>query len=199
VSDDNSANPKANPAAQGDAGSPPAALPVLEYATPSQFQVGLRREGRYVVVPHGIDLPDQCIKCGKPADTRFPVALYHMAELRQTKIHVGLCRHHALQGRIVSTVAKSLWALASIPFWYDLLFRWYFYWRRPWIDNPPKLTVAILLVVISAVLFLKPMRPVWRQHSNARFVWLGGAKEPFLKDLPTIHPAESSVFTRDLL
>jgi len=166
LSDDKSNMPETNPAAKGDVASPPAALPVLSYATPDVYRKEVRREGRYVVVPHGKRLPDRCIKCGRPAEARVRLSFNLAFRLKRERVVIGLCGQHAGRRRIGRRIASGAFLLAlatmvATPFAWGALF---------------------FFVVGAIALALTPKLRCRRY--DVTDIWLSGADKAFLDSLP---------------
>ena len=198
MSDDNSANPKANPAAQGDGPPPLPGLPVLSYATPDGFRSEILRDGRYIVLPHGMDLPDRCIKCGKPADVRLPVSISLVVPLRNLKFNIGMCRRHFRQYRLPRLVLGDVFEAAGIVLGVVMFAEWLSEQHATGKDLlVGQIPGCVLLATSAAVHFTKSPH-VWCHKANATASWIGGAKEPFLDQLSPIEPGRKSIFNRDI-
>jgi hypothetical protein len=124
---------KPDPAPQADVpGEPPAALPVLSYATPSAYDLGVWRSGSYVVVSSGADLPDRCVKCNCEASVRIPLRIggqwalqialrprwrAQLIRKRTAPLHVGLCWRHVIEWRTVRIIMGLVFtALGAVLF-----------------------------------------------------------------------------------
>lgn len=176
MSDDKSNMPETNPAAHGDAVPPPAALPVLSYATPGAYQSCAQRDGPCIVLPYGTELPNRCIDCGLPAEARMAVRLWLILPMKLVRVNVPMCGEHARKHRR----APWLNALFAMVFVAACLLA---YFGGPW-------TEALVVSVIIACFVYGSTSPVRYRRHNRTGIWLSGADKAFLDSLPA-GPSES--------
>jgi hypothetical protein len=178
--------------------TPPAALPVLSYATPDEFRSEVLRDGRYIVLPHGMDFPDRCIFCGTPPEVRIPVSFSLVVPLRQVNIRVGLCRRHFRRYRIPRIAVGCIFAAGGIALCIAGLAEWLSVPHGTWSDLFQAQFLGLVALAISAALFFVRTPPVWCQKGNATASWIGGAKEPFLEQLSPVEPNKKPFYQRDI-
>jgi hypothetical protein len=133
---------------------PPLALPVLSYATPTDYQSGILRDGRYIVLPIGTPLPDRCIKCGQPATVYFPVSFTLVFPFQPIKLRVGMCRHHARLERLPRQILGAMFATAGLFYSVIVLID-----RSPspnsmWSDLVERGVPSFICIVMAAALLL---------------------------------------------
>jgi hypothetical protein len=194
-------NPQTNPASAGAAQPPAGPLPVLSYATPGKFQTGVLRDGRFIALPYGVDLPPECVKCGKPAEVYYPITFTPFLQLRQITLRVGLCHRHdyARRHRIACRACSGALGLAGIASCAMAGLQKLLRPRLDWFDSELALASAVILLPIAVALPFVSYRPLSVQHTNMTTIWLGGAKEPFLEHLSPVEPDQRSIFTREIL
>jgi hypothetical protein len=164
----------------------PAPLPVLAYATPAVYRAEVRRERRYVVVPHGLDLPDRCVVCNAPAHVRMriwagirPDGMGYLSRT-YTMINAGFCRIHAGRPRRAFWIRVGIWAtIALAAIGLNFIVR---------CIDPDALTagysVGAFAILIMLISLTAPARPLTCRRCDAHAVWLKGASDAFLESLP---------------
>jgi hypothetical protein len=162
---------------------PPAVVPVLSYATPGKYQAEIQREGRYIVLPHGMDLPDRCVRCGKEAAVRYSISMALVIPIKEVVIKVGMCRMHARERQKFYRWRYIKWTLPGLAIYGVLVIQWLLHRRVSWFYPDQLAAVGGVFAVVLAIICLAPFRPIWCQRANATHVWIGGAGEPFLASL----------------
>ena len=152
-------------------------VPVLSYARPDIHPTSAMRDGRYVVLPHGMMLPDRCVKCGAPADLREPVTFHFWLRMSRAKVNVPVCKQHARNRSVAFRVAGGLLGLAVITLFL----------------MPP--AAALLLLVAWRMLATNTLLRCRR--CNTTRIWLSGADESFLAYLPPVINAADEFAIRD--
>jgi hypothetical protein len=187
---------KPDPAPQADVPiEPPAApLPVLSYATPSAYDLGVWRSGSYVVVSSGADLANRCVKCNGATSVQIPLHIggqwglqisagrkwpVKIVSLRGATLHIGLCRRCAIERHI----ARIITALLALGLGAGDLYMMYAY--PPGRDDLmigsflggllQCLLGGFLLFTLCYVAFHKPLSAknrltgIWLRHSGRKF------------------------------
>ncbi len=196
MSEENAEEPLTNAAAQGGAAPAPAPLPVLSYATPDQFRSEILRDGGYIVLPHGVDLPDRCIRCGQLADVRIALSIRFLVPLRQVNIHVGLCHRHFSRYRKPRLVLGWLFAAAGLALCATGFAKLLSDSHATRSDLFGREFFGLTALAISAALFFVKAPYVWGQKANATAAWIGGAGERFLRPLSPINPGSTKSIYR---
>lgn len=169
---------------------------VLSYATPARFHSGIRREGRYIVLPHGQDLPEDCIKCAAPADVRMPITFNLVTQMKQVRIVVGLCRGHARQRRLFAWLRSSLFGVPGIAMAVTMCADRFVYHSLSANDFAVVMVPAGILIAVAVTLLAVSDPPVSCGPSDAATIWIAGADEPFLRTLPIAQLGPAPLFSR---
>ena len=108
----------------GDAATPVVPVPILPYSRPDGYEEGVWRSGQDVAVTHGMDLPDRCVQCNRPAVRRMTWRMWRLPGSRNPNwrvapLHIGLCRRHLIALRIWRIVFGLLFAGLAVVFSWD--------------------------------------------------------------------------------
>jgi len=164
-----------------DQSRPAESAGVLSYATPPALdRRGPWREGRFVVKPSGVSLPNRCVRCNEPAreavyDVQNYYATFRFVQYRN--IQVPLCRTHAVERRRRRRAATLTGVSGAVTLFLPLVlggaqpFPAYWFW---WI--------AIPLLCLSQFLTWRSIPLRLRRVVHDR-LYLGGAGEAFLASL----------------
>ena len=159
------------------------------------------REGNKLVVPHGAQLPDRCVKCNAPAHgfrLRRRLTWLHPAYLlllfgglifyaiasavasKSVEIEVGVCPKHRKQRlqAILGGWSLGLSGAILLPWLAISLQVW-------WLGL---VGVAMLLVgMFGGILVARLVRPSRIDDTRA---WLSGVNREYLNELPAVPPAD---------
>jgi hypothetical protein len=155
-------------------------VPILAYETPAKFRREVRRDGRYIVLPYGMCLPDRCIKCGKPTPVQIPVTFDLVWPMKKVTINVGICWDHLRQHQ------SRFWR-PGIVCLLALLLRGLLFKSHLWVGNG---SLSLLLdgaLLAGLIWIVTRGQPVKCRKSNSTAMWLRGANEAFLQHLPPMH------------
>jgi hypothetical protein len=175
---------------------PQQVVPVLPYARPAEYQSGVMRDGRFIVLPRGHNLPNLCVHCGQPATVTIPVA-FPAATDTIVKIHVGMCTFHARRYRIPRTVMGGFFVLAGILFALGSLFDMRDESRPTWSDMEAPILLAGAFLLIGLLLMLIKTPHIWCQKATDTMTWIGGANESFLTQLSPVERNRNSFWNRN--
>jgi len=176
----------------------PAAVPVLSYATPDAFQTEIRRDGRYLVLPRGRELPDKCVMCGKPSDVHVEVKFDIGFPIKAMRFRVGMCRHHARQQRNSARKCRLLCGLLTAAPFAAWLLQWLVAPHTWWFDPDGMLVLGFFAFFFPGTLIFASYQPLYCQKSTATAIWIGGVGEPFLEGLSPVEPTTKSIFNRNI-
>lgn len=175
----------------------PFAAPAVDAYAPARAQagqiVGVWRDGDQIVMEKGATLPDFCVKTGAPAEDRLDKKMYW----HTPAIYAALLISPIIYVILALILRKT--ANVSIPVGAEALQN-----RSKWIkigwgaglagvvlfivgipSRLPLLTVLGLVVAMFGLIGgLIGVRLLWPTKIDDQFVYLKGAKEPFLNRLP---------------
>lgn len=156
---------------------------------------GVWGDGKILVVSHGANLPDRCVKCNQPAAgyrlkrklTWHPSGWYALilinvlvyavvASFVQKKrlVHVGLCETHHKRRLWLIGLGLALPLLGAIA-------------CGAAIENPNAIGVGIVGLVGGIVLLMVGTNVLTAESIDERFARIRGAHRRFLESLPSFH------------
>lgn len=168
------------------------------YAPPKARVVEMRddecsKDGKFVIVPIGSDLPPRCIKCNEPAEEPVKeiklywhspwlyllillnILIYAVVGLivRSTvRVSPGLCEAHAMQRRRKIFIFLSLATGCCIGGIGAMQMK-----------APEAAAFLFLAMLVSLVIALVASRKVYAKKITKEYARLGGCKEAFLASL----------------
>ena len=180
--------------------SAPVLPPNQEPEPDADFTQGVWKRGRTLIVSRLATLPDRCVSCNQPAETRLlrklswhkawiyiflliNLLVYAVAALvarKQAALEIPLCGHHAKIRRYGFLGAWALMVLGSM-FAGALV--------GPLADAEGAASAAPLFVffgtaLVALILGFTISRPVVARRIDDEFVWLGKCSKDFLASLP---------------
>jgi hypothetical protein len=150
--------------------------------------VGAWRDGDLLVIHRDVRLPDVCLKTGRPATRRLAVKLTwdeHLWSLRKQslQLEVPLCdRRYDWATRLRwLLVALGIAALAVLGVFIPSM--------DPWPSHYSAVTIFAGAVTAVTLLLCSVMlgEPVAVRRARGDYVWLAGAGQRFLEQLPVWH------------
>jgi hypothetical protein len=155
------------------------------------------REGKYVVIPVGSDLPPRCVKCNAPAVTPVKkrtvywhhpgwyllilinILVYAVVALiarKKAKVSPGLCQQHAAirKRNITLWLVAALVVVVAVP-----------YLSAHGLEQA--IPILMLLALIALIMAALSSQLVTASKITNTTIKLKGCKEPFLESLDHEH------------
>jgi hypothetical protein len=168
--------------------NPYAASAVAEpYVRCAPTEVGLWRDGQLVVMHVGARWPAICVKTGEPAVGSHTVKVFRMVPgswWRREEIDIPVPlgpRWHWL----VTRLRRAILAPGLVVFAMLAALQIYSAWHPGNVSLPLVLGAAVLTVsFLIAAVSLEERVSLRLRRNRGNYVWLTGAREPFLAQLP---------------
>jgi hypothetical protein len=179
---------------------PPVAVPVISYAAPSYGAPtagGAWRDRAVVILHISSALPDACVKCGGPPETRLkrnmswyppiayigllagllPFAIAAIVMQKKATVMVPMCSQHLQTRKRNLLIAWGL-ALGGLAVAIG----------GPAIASPSvMIPVGIAVLIAGLIVGTIAANPLKPKKIDAQYAYLKGACEHFLNQLPDVH------------
>lgn len=185
------------------------AAPVLSYATPTAYlPAGVWRDGKKLVAHRNAVFPDCCVKCNASAEGRrwnrklwwhhpafylliiFPgLLIYVIVALcvrKSATVSVGMCRKHQAVRRNAILLGWLLSLIGLTGLFGGIFMSADRAYRN---SSLPALVIVAGLValVVGLILGMLLSRVVYPTRIEGDYVWLRGAGEKFLGEIPPVN------------
>lgn len=173
-------------------------LPANEEA--EDFTAGVWQRGKTLILRRLATLPDRCVSCNEPAETRLTRKLYWhkswiyvfvlvnllvyavvaMAARKTAAVEIPQCAHHAKLRRYGILGGWALMVFGCLAAWGSAAISV----DAEGIMEALPLFIFFGSIVAALAVGLTFSRPVVAQHIDDEFVWLGKCSKGFLSSLP---------------